>query len=63
MLEFVQLTHNSVYNLQCFFVVLELISKKVDFGMKGHVVTGKVVTHGVLGPEEDAAHAGLRQSG
>lgn len=38
-------------------------SKKVDFGMKGHVVTEKVVTHGVLGPEEDAAHAGLRQSG
>lgn len=31
--------------------------------MKGHVVTGKVVTHGILGPEEDAAHAGLRQSG
>lgn len=30
--------------------------------MKGHVVAGKVMIHGMLGPEEDAVHAGLRQS-
>lgn len=30
--------------------------------MKGHVVAGKVMIHGMLGLEEDAVHAGLRQS-
>lgn len=30
--------------------------------MKGHVVAGKVMIHGMLCPEEDAVHAGLRQS-